>query len=217
MKNLNLSNSQDLENADIDLLSKTSILEKEKAKQEKIHQSLVMARKRVDEAMYANQSMLVYELRKEHFEDFEYNTKINLEAILDYCYEEQVIEFLKEKKLIHHKSTKLTDEIFNDYEEIIIDFITSETDLRCDMEEYYEAWLVDSWLLHQLENRGQLVIDYQGYEQWWGRGCTGQHYTLDKVIQDITIELAANYAGVFTYEVEEYLEAKNTTTFNLIG
>lgn len=216
MTNLNLSNHQDLENADINLRSKDSILQnKEKAKQEKIHQSLIMARKRVDEAMYANQSMLVYELRKEHFEDFEYNVKINLDAILDYGYNDQVIEHLKEKRLIDYKLTTLNDEIFDDYEEIIMDFITSETDLRYEMEEYYEAWLVDGWLLHQLENKGQLIIDYNGYEQWWGRGCTGQHYQLDFVIMEITKELAATYAGVFFYEVEEYLKIKNTTTFNL--
>ncbi len=72
---------------------------KDLEQQEKIRKAILNAKARIDQMILANQSMLVYDLQKEYYEDFEYNLKINLETILDYDYQEQVIDFLKKQKL----------------------------------------------------------------------------------------------------------------------
>jgi hypothetical protein len=159
---------------------------------------------------------LVYDLQKEHYEGFEYNLKINLEIILDYDYQEQVIDFLKKQRLIHHRRSKLTLEVFEANEEEIIGFILNETELDSQIRDYYEAWLVDGWFLNLLEKKGELIIDYKAQEQWWGRKCTGQRYDLDYVVQKITKEVAAEFAGSSVFEIENYLKTTNQTTFNFI-
>lgn len=52
--------------------------------------------------------------------------------------------------------------------------------------EVFEWYSVDSWLVNQLEQRGEVVID--GFNAFWGRTCTGQSVVLDCVIQDIAEE-----------------------------
>ncbi len=213
--NLNSSTNQDSENANLNLLSENLIFEKEEAKYKKIRQAIKRAQEDIDKAMVANQSMLVYDLHQKNWEDFEYNTKITFETIDHYGYQDQVLEYLQNQKLINKNTKNLTEKAFYKYEEEIIDYLNCETDLLFDMRDYYEAWLCDSWLLNKLEKHNQLIIDYKGYEQWWGRGCTGQKYTMDFVIQNITKELAAEYACVPYYEIEKYLEQIRTPIFNL--
>ena len=189
---------------------------KDLKQQEKIRKAILNAKARIDQMMLANQSILVYDLQKEHYEGFEYNLKINLETILDYDYQEQVIDFLKKQRLIHHRRSKLTLEVFEANEEEIIGFILNETELDSQIRDYYEAWLVDGWFLNLLEKKGELIIDYKAQEQWWGRKCTGQRYDLDYVVQEITKEVAAEFASSSVFEIENYLKTTNQTTFNFI-
>jgi len=180
-----------------------------------IKKSIIQAKERINQGLLANQSMLVYELQQKSFEDFEYNAEINLENIKDYNYQDQVIDYLKNNNLIAKNRKKLTQEIFENHQEEITDYLNQETELRSEMQEYYEAWLVDSWLLHKLEQKGQLILDYKGQEQWWGRGCAGQSVSMDYTIQEITKEIAADYANVTTAKIDRYLKLEQTQTFNL--
>jgi hypothetical protein len=71
-------------------------------------------------------------------------------------------------------------------------------------------------LLDKLNKKNELIIDYKGCEQWWGRKCTGQKYSLDYVIQDITIETAAYLADTSISDIQNYLKINNQNTFNFI-
>lgn len=51
-------------------------------------------------------------------------------------------------------------------------------------EEIYEWWRVSDWLGEQLIAVGECVMD-NGYGYWWGRGCTGQGYIMDGVLQKV--------------------------------
>ena len=53
--------------------------------------------------------------------------------------------------------------------------------------EVYEWWEVGDWLAERLENAGEVVLR-NGYGDWWGRCCTGQSVTLDRVIQELGAE-----------------------------
>lgn len=72
--------------------------------------------------------------------------------------------------------------------EEIIDYIQS----NCSFDEYefeyqvevYEWWFVSNWLVQELNEQHEVVID--GYEIW-GRACSGQSVKLDSVLHDIFI------------------------------
>lgn len=53
--------------------------------------------------------------------------------------------------------------------------------------EVYEWWEVGDWLAERLEREGEVVLR-NGYGDWWGRCCTGQSVTLDRVIQELGYE-----------------------------
>jgi hypothetical protein len=55
----------------------------------------------------------------------------------------------------------------------------------------YEWWLVSSWLIAKLRDRGEAILVNE-YGAWWGRSCTGQAIALDGVIEDIYNELIAS-------------------------
>ena len=56
--------------------------------------------------------------------------------------------------------------------------------------EFYEHWIVSSWLADKLEAHGEKVVrDFFGIGAIWGRQCTGQAIALDSVIEDIHQEL----------------------------
>ncbi len=184
-------------------------------KENLILNSLKEAKEKVNKALLANQSLLVYELEKRNFEDFEHNSKINFESICDYNYKDQVINFLKDNKLINHNQKNFNQNIFDEFENEIINFLDSKTDMIHEMKEYYEAWLVDSWLLSKLEEKGGLIINYKGHEQWWGRGCTGQSVTMDYVIQDIIQDLASHYCDFSVKEIKKFLQKIKIPIFNL--
>ena len=55
--------------------------------------------------------------------------------------------------------------------------------------EAFEHWIVTGWLMRELEERGEMVVeDFLGLTLW-GRSCTGQTIAMDNVIQDIYDDL----------------------------
>lgn len=57
-----------------------------------------------------------------------------------------------------------------------------------DQQEIYEWWFVTQWLYERLKKAGEPVMD-SDYGYLWGRTCTGQAISLDRVIQDIYAEM----------------------------
>ena len=53
-----------------------------------------------------------------------------------------------------------------------------------DMQEIFEWWLCDDWMLEKLEERGEPILKTD-FGSWWGRTCTGQAILLDSVIENI--------------------------------
>lgn len=57
--------------------------------------------------------------------------------------------------------------------------------------EIYEHWLISDWLSRKLSEKGKTVGELFGLTIW-GRCCTGQSICLDRVIQEIALELWGN-------------------------
>ena len=58
--------------------------------------------------------------------------------------------------------------------------------------EAYEHWIVADWFADELEKRGEMVDkDFLGLTIW-GRTATGQHISLDYVVQDILKDIVEN-------------------------
>lgn len=53
-----------------------------------------------------------------------------------------------------------------------------------DMQEIFEWWLCDDWILSKLEKQGEPILKTD-FGSWWGRTCTGQMISLDGVIKGI--------------------------------
>ena len=69
-------------------------------------------------------------------------------------------------------------------EELAVDDWREAVTEQADAAEVYEWWRVTSWLLSELRDIGEVVID-NDYGEWWGRGTTGQGLTMDGVLQKI--------------------------------
>lgn len=57
-----------------------------------------------------------------------------------------------------------------------------------DRTEVFEWWVVCGWLADDLEEAGEVILEYAG-SIWWGRQCTGQAIKLDGVMQNIARKL----------------------------
>ena len=57
-----------------------------------------------------------------------------------------------------------------------------------DYSEVYEHWVVTNWFADKLRGYGQTVVEIANL-QIWGRGTTGQHISMDWVIQQIHKDL----------------------------
>ena len=72
-----------------------------------------------------------------------------------------------------------------DAQELCQTFDVCTDDYRGDV---YEHWIVSRWLAARLESRGEVTGEICNLVIW-GRTCTGQSISLDRVIQNIAIEL----------------------------
>ena len=52
--------------------------------------------------------------------------------------------------------------------------------------EFYEAWIVTSWLADKLLEEGEAVLNFEGVN-FWQRTTTGQAIYIDTVIQKIAL------------------------------
>ena len=73
----------------------------------------------------------------------------------------------------------------SDMEELCREFQVDTDNFR---EDVYEHWIVSGWLSCKLKGRGEVTGDLCGLTIW-GRCTTGQSICLDRVIQNIAIEL----------------------------
>ena len=68
--------------------------------------------------------------------------------------------------------------------------------------EIYEHWLVSDWLAHRLAEKGEVTGDLCGLTIW-GRGTTGQSISIDRVVQNIALE-------IYDTEWQEFLASSET-------
>ena len=73
----------------------------------------------------------------------------------------------------------------SDMEELCRELDVDTDDFRGDI---YEHWLISDWLARKLKERGETTGELCGLTVW-GRGTTGQSICLDRVIQNLAIEL----------------------------
>ena len=64
---------------------------------------------------------------------------------------------------------------------------TFEDEPENEPQEILEWWIVDSWLLARLKERGEPVLD-NDWGEWWGRCTSGQAIFMDGVIEGIYSE-----------------------------
>jgi hypothetical protein len=89
----------------------------------------------------------------------------------------------------------------SDMEELCCEFQVDTDDFR---EDVYEHWIVSGWLAARLRERGEVTGDLCGVTIW-GRCTTGQSICLDRVIQNIAIEL-------WQEEWDEFVKSQESTT-----
>ena len=56
-------------------------------------------------------------------------------------------------------------------------------------QEILEWWPVSDWMKDKLLEKGEPILNYQDYNYFWGRTCSGQAICLDHVIQTIAKEV----------------------------
>ncbi len=69
-------------------------------------------------------------------------------------------------------------------EELAVDDWREAVTDQADAAEVYEWWRVTSWLLGELRDIGEVVLD-SDYGEWWGRCTTGQGLIMDGVLQKV--------------------------------
>ena len=138
--------------------------------------------KLVDREVITNQSYLVTELLKHHYDEAEWTN--------EYVNNSEEIDKLTELKNEY-------EDAFYDIEDKI-DILTSIEERIEDIEEQIEElehgqdepkevlewWLVTGWFEEKLKNYGEVFVEIFG-ETWWGRTCSGQAILLDYVIGKI--------------------------------
>ena len=92
-------------------------------------------------------------------------------------------------------------ELTSNMEELCREFPVDIDDFR---DEVYEQWLVSDWLARKLKNKGETVGELCGLTIW-GRCTTGQAICLDRVIQNLAIEL-------WQEEWDEFVKSQESAT-----
>ena len=89
----------------------------------------------------------------------------------------------------------------SDMQELFREFQVDTDDFRDDV---YEHWIVSGWLARKLKGKGETVGELCGMAIW-GRCTTGQAICLDRVIQNLAIEL-------WQEEWDEFVKSQENTT-----
>ena len=89
----------------------------------------------------------------------------------------------------------------SDMQELFREFQVDTDDFRDDV---YEHWIVSGWLARKLKGKGETVGELCGMAIW-GRCTTGQSICLDRVIQNLAIEL-------WQEEWDEFVKSQENTT-----
>lgn len=153
-----------------------------------------LAKERVAKEIYANQNCLVGKLYDSHLGEFTIEGgAVNIDNAFDH--QEQVLEFLAVREELISGDVEFSRELYEEHKDKINEFLENETDSLSQNQEWYEPWLCSEWFLDKIREKGGLVGDYDGCEQWWLRRTTGQNFWLDGVVQEIVIDLAADFLG----------------------
>ena len=89
----------------------------------------------------------------------------------------------------------------SDMQELCREFQVDTDDFR---DEVYEHYIISGWLARHLKERGYVVGELCGLTIY-GRTCTGQSICLDRVIQNLAIEL-------WQEEWDEFVKSQESTT-----
>ena len=139
------------------------------------------ADKLVQNEIYYNVSMLINELAQ--------NPKY-MDNLLPILVQDDYRTALEEssdlEEILDWVDVDSMDNLFNDD----IREITNRFNVEPYQNEALEHWIVSDWLADKLEERGEMVIrDFMGLTVW-GRTTSGQHISMDYIIQKIVKDLS---------------------------
>jgi len=130
----------------------------------------------VDNEVHYNVSMLVNELAQQ---------TDNMDDLICVMVKDDYRTAIEEspdlKDILEWVDADSVDDLFDDE----IQEITDRFNVEPYQNEALEHWIVSDWLADKLEEHGEMVIhDFKGLTIW-GRTTSGQHISLDYVIQKI--------------------------------
>jgi hypothetical protein len=153
--------------------------------------------KLVDREVIANQSYLVTELLKHHYDEAEWtnvyvdnseemeelNTKIH-ELVIKKDITENKLLRIEKPTLINYtyrNTLKCRFETLNNRISNLESMVEELEEEQDTLKEPLEWWLVTGWFVEKLKRYGEVFVEIFG-ETWWSRTCTGQAIQLDYVI-----------------------------------
>tara|TARA_R100000654_G_C2595115_1_gene114005 strand:- start:44 stop:493 length:450 start_codon:yes stop_codon:yes gene_type:complete len=105
-----------------------------------------------------------------------------------YCNQSNLVYELMQKEVIYvddYENYYMSDEVLKDvYDVETEEEIEELRDNGEDHKEIYEHWVCSDWLIHQLREIEEPILETD-LETWWGRTCTGQAIKLDYNIQKL--------------------------------
>lgn len=145
--------------------------------------------------LYTRQNLLVQDLYRDHFDsiyleqeygylDYDYDDFACLEA---YEKENIIDDINLDESLFNEDDFEITKETFVEYQQDL--YFSAKAHGYISEEEIYEYWLVSDWLLARLVEKGEIIVNYDDKEQWWGRQTTGQAVDMDYVMQGIAMDI----------------------------
>ena len=136
----------------------------------------------VQNDIYYNVSMLISELSQSP----DYMDEL-LPVLIQDDYETAVLDNATEREIqnaLEWIGFDSVDDLDNNDWREMYDYL--DIDVEPYTNEALEHWIVSDWLADKLEERGEMVIrDFKGLTIW-GRTTSGQHISLDYVIQKIS-------------------------------
>ena len=115
---------------------------------------------------------------KQEEEQEENQDLLDAEEISEFTFDRNTAQIEEKYENMRIKLQKEIDEFQEEIDEL------EET--NGDIQEVYEWWMVSSWFMDKLRDKGEAVIEN---ENIWGRCTTGQAILLDGIISEICYEM----------------------------
>lgn len=93
---------------------------------------------------------------------------------------------LDEDLFINKEPWNISEETFNEYHQEIFDSVKS---YGYHEPEIFQYFLCDEYLTKKLAEKGEIIVNYDDIEQWWGRQACGQSITMDSCIREIIFDV----------------------------